>query len=523
MLLAMALTLWSSIFLIIKVGYCYVNLSRKKGTVASQSSTHEGAFLASRSIDGNKGQTYRECSHTALGHSIAWFQVDLGGEYSLESVKIYYRNDANWCPYRFRQFYLDVSNGSAGSTTTLTSQRKRCYKDNTTALATPPSVIDISCKETARYVIVETTYNAQEAIYLNLSGPVLEICEIEVYGCSVGRYGESCSRCHGCSTCDIISGACQCGVSFFGPNCSNACSVYCKGNLCNNVTGSCTNGCEIGYYKDKCKWTCNPGCKNGCNRNSGSCDNGCIDGKYGIECYDVCSVGCISNCERMTGTCMCKKGWQGEKCRECSPTFYGPSCEEECSPHCYNGTCYVNNGSCIDGCTRDYTGDKCTQGLYETSPEDHGTAIGAAVGASIFVVIAVVVGVVTLRLRRKRDDSSKAQKDERKESRIKYEKETTYVNRQDHSLPGKDHSLPDSHVHLGKRPANLKTQEIGLYEIMDSGNGENKTYENDVIAKTVAPVTNTSNDASEENGNVYLVINESQLNSSHYDELHVQN
>lgn len=78
-------------------------------------------------------------------------------------------------------------------------------------------------------------------------------------------------------------------------------------------------------------------------------------------------------------------------------------------------------------------------------------------------------------------------------------------------------------MHLGKRPANLETQEIGLYEIMDSGNEENKTYENDVIAKTVAPVTNTSNDASEENGNVYLVINESQLNSSHYDELHVQN
>ncbi|XP_056003464.1 multiple epidermal growth factor-like domains protein 10 [Ostrea edulis] len=630
-----------------------LNLSRKNGTVVSQSSTYQVALPVRRAIDGNKGQTYEECSHTALGQSIAWFQVDLGGEYSLKSVTIYYRNETNWPPYRFRQFYLDVSNGSAGSTITLTSQRKRCYKDNITAPATPPAVIDIPCKETARYVIVETTYDAPEDNILKETGPVLEICEIEVYGCSVGRYGESCSPCQGCSTCDIISGACpcsdtcvnaacnpsngyctegciteywgntcksqcsqhcignmceqgngtctndcaefrygytcehqcspqcsprtcdrvtgacsdcnagyhglfcnitcspycksgtcdahnghciggckanwtgnlcdKCGVYFFGPNCSNACSVYCKGNLCNNVTGSCTDGCEIGYYKDKCKWTCNPGCKNGCNKNSGSCDNGCIDGKYGNECYDVCSVGCISNCERMTGNCMCKRGWQGEKCRECSPTFYGPSCEEECSPHCYNGTCYVNNGSCIDGCTRDYTGDKCTQGLYETSPEDHGTAIGAGVGTSIFVVIVVVVGVVTLRLRRKRNDSSKAQKDERKESKITYEKERTNANRQDHSLPGKDHSLPDSHVHLGKRPENLETQEIGLYEIMDSGNEDSKTYENDANAKSVTPVTNTSNDASEENGNVYLVINESQLNSSHYDELHVQN
>jgi hypothetical protein len=87
-----------------------------------------------------------------------------------------------WRPYRFRQFYLDVSNGSAASTTTLTSQRKRCYKDNTTAPATPPSVIDIPCKETAQYVIVETTYNASEAEDRNTGGSVLEICEIEVNG-----------------------------------------------------------------------------------------------------------------------------------------------------------------------------------------------------------------------------------------------------------------------------------------------------------------------------------------------------
>jgi hypothetical protein len=87
----------------------------------------------------------------------------------------------NWPLYRFRQFYLDVSNGSAASTTTLTSQRKRCYKDNTTAPATPPGVIDIPCKETARYVIVETTYAPPETSTGD-AGPVLEICEIEVYG-----------------------------------------------------------------------------------------------------------------------------------------------------------------------------------------------------------------------------------------------------------------------------------------------------------------------------------------------------
>jgi hypothetical protein len=64
----------------------------------------------------------------------------------------------------------------------MTSQRKRCYTDNTTAPATPPSVIDIPCKETARYVIVETTYQSPESATAGTAGPVLEICEIEVYG-----------------------------------------------------------------------------------------------------------------------------------------------------------------------------------------------------------------------------------------------------------------------------------------------------------------------------------------------------
>jgi hypothetical protein len=43
-------------------------------------------------------------------------------------------------------------------------------------------VIDIPCKEAARYVIVETTYQSPEAANAGTAGAVLEICEIEVYG-----------------------------------------------------------------------------------------------------------------------------------------------------------------------------------------------------------------------------------------------------------------------------------------------------------------------------------------------------
>lgn len=35
---------------------------------------------------------------------------------------------------------------------------------------------------------------------------------------------------------------------------------------------------------------------------------------------------------------------------ECSPFYYGDSCNNKCSPNCVHGTCFVNNGSCVDGC-----------------------------------------------------------------------------------------------------------------------------------------------------------------------------
>lgn len=85
----------------------------------------------------------------------------------------------NWKPYRFRQFYLDVSNSSA----TTTETRIRCYTDNTTNTSTPsipPNKLSMPCNQIARYVIVETMYDAPDDS--PTTGPILEICEIEVNG-----------------------------------------------------------------------------------------------------------------------------------------------------------------------------------------------------------------------------------------------------------------------------------------------------------------------------------------------------
>lgn len=83
-----------------------------------------------------------------------------------------------WRPYRFRQFFLDVS--GVPVTESITLNRTRCFTDNTSAPEVPPDVISIPCQHTARYVIVETTYDAPEDD--PVKGPILEICEIEING-----------------------------------------------------------------------------------------------------------------------------------------------------------------------------------------------------------------------------------------------------------------------------------------------------------------------------------------------------
>jgi hypothetical protein len=88
----------------------------------------------------------------------------------------YFYTIGGWPQYRFKNFYLDVSNSPAVDTDT--SQRTRCHTD--TSNPYPSNEIELQCKQTARYVIVETTYDTPEDGATR--GAILEICEIQVYG-----------------------------------------------------------------------------------------------------------------------------------------------------------------------------------------------------------------------------------------------------------------------------------------------------------------------------------------------------
>ncbi|XP_056003186.1 receptor-type tyrosine-protein phosphatase kappa-like isoform X1 [Ostrea edulis] len=640
----MAVLRWTCVILSLGFIYCYDNLSRRRTTTLSQSSTH-GDQYASYANDTDLRTNYGRCAHTAAGQLIAWFQVDLGKEYSIKSVKIYYRRDGerpgDWKQYRFKQFYLDVSNSPAAVTTT--SERTRCYTDTSPDL--PDNIIDIPCKQTARYVIVETTYDTPEDGAT--TGAILEICEIQVFGCEIGKYGDLCWDCSGCQTCDVISGVCpsitcgancmnglcdsttgyctqgctngywgygctsspcgytctstcppncqggncnmingncngcsndnywgqtcnnrcsgncngsvcvqntgycsngcspgrygnncehncnekclwdtcrqdvgvctngcidsyygykceyecsthcsqgncdryngtcsgcssgyfgsscrdtcsvncaegtcdqqtgkchggckpnwtgnqcdRCDSTHYGLGCSQECNVNCKDRICNSGNGFCTSGCKIGFYgntcsdacssscpsgcnrysgdcegtcpNDKygkqCDLPCSPGCTGGCNKDTGVCDSGCVVGKFGTNCSENCNTGCIADCGQNDGRCKCKMGWQGDKCDKCKSDYYGHSCDQQCSSHCVNGSCFTNNGTCVGGCTGEFSDDKCTQALLRSEPASFPiTEVGAGLGAVLFVLLAIVIAVILLRSRRQKHANS---------------------------------------------------------------------------------------------------------------------
>ncbi|XP_034320725.2 uncharacterized protein [Magallana gigas] len=314
--------------------YCYENLCLRNSTILSLSSTHinNSASLANDGVVLTK-EMY--CAITDRGLDRAWLQVDLGKQFSIKSIKIYYRRENHWKQFRFRQFYLDISNSSVTKTKTLTSQRTRCYTDNTTYPYLPQNKIEIPCIQTARYVIVETTYDAPEDNPTR--GAILEICEIEVYGCVVGHYDFDCRFCQGCQKNDF-----------------NGCYSKCINSMCDKNDRKCTYECIPGYWGDLCDLTCPLTCfELNCNISTGHCLK-CPLGVWGAVCDQVCPTSCYGgDCDKENNTCT----------HGCLAGKFGDTCEHNCSSWCVEQTCEQHSGHCTDGCVQGWFGEQCDRPL----------------------------------------------------------------------------------------------------------------------------------------------------------------
>src|SRR5438552_292784 len=78
------------------------------GKAASQSSTYAPGFsTADKAVDGNTDGNYGDGSitHTNFEY-FAWWLVDLGGNYDVNSITLWNRTDC--CGYRLQNFFVSV-------------------------------------------------------------------------------------------------------------------------------------------------------------------------------------------------------------------------------------------------------------------------------------------------------------------------------------------------------------------------------------------------------------------------------
>ncbi|OWF37097.1 Receptor-type tyrosine-protein phosphatase mu [Mizuhopecten yessoensis] len=392
-------------------------VSRKKPTNQSSTYKFEGTVLhlSGNAVDGNTNQGLgkNSCAHQAVGRKEVWWRVDLEREVTIDKVEIYYRDEGSpWTGWknRFAGYEVYLSN----TTDRLTGER--CFIDKSESVNQIISLVNHpECNGTAQYV---TIYNQRESPkrqnWYDDKDALLELCEVQVYGCEAGKYGngncdETCSSncpgsvCHpssgnclycgdntytrswetSCRPCpESCAGPCDnsgncnaCPDGFYGLQCENKCSSTCSSNVCEKSYGDC-KACQDGFWGSRCNFDCSNNCERSvCEQTLGHCTE-CPEGEYGSWCHSKCPYTCRNN------VCEIKSG----NCSECNDGFYGPTCAN-CPDNCLSRTCDFS-GHCTGGCLDGQYGNMCERSCSDnctTCAQDGGqclACIGGTYGTS---------------------------------------------------------------------------------------------------------------------------------------------
>ncbi|XP_041346934.1 multiple epidermal growth factor-like domains protein 11, partial [Gigantopelta aegis] len=279
------------------------NIALRKTTYQS-SYIPEYTHIAENAVDGNREEG--KCMITGVNLPFTWWEVNLGEDYYIHTLDIYFRSTE----YTVRRNGVHIYS----STEANRSNTGRLCGSTT---LNSPDVTTVICNSTARYI---TLYRQQTD---NDGKSTMDFCEVEVFICDPGTFGDNCSQfCH------------------------------CEDGPCNYVTGQCTGGCKPNWVGEKC--------------------NGCDSSHYGELCSKQCSS---RHCDKATGksscdingTCDkgCDPGWKGTDCMEkCPNRQYGQDCGKSCADRkCLDSsvTCYHVTGECVDGCKRGYQSVDCTK------------------------------------------------------------------------------------------------------------------------------------------------------------------
>ncbi|XP_062594991.1 uncharacterized protein LOC134256361, partial [Saccostrea cucullata] len=140
----------------------------------------------------------------------------------MKSVKLFYRNDSANSTSSLQGYYIRVTNSSDSNSW---NESQICYRDP--GNETLPVINEQECHREGQYVwILNDNATDEDAPYVHL-----EICEVEIKGCEVNKYGEDCIFCgESCKVCDIIEGCTHCSGNLTGPKCEDCSPGYWEEN-----------------------------------------------------------------------------------------------------------------------------------------------------------------------------------------------------------------------------------------------------------------------------------------------------
>ncbi|KAK7493615.1 hypothetical protein BaRGS_00015127, partial [Batillaria attramentaria] len=208
-----------------------------------------------------------------------------------------------------------------------------------------------SCIDNPHIITISPPLSGRIVKLTRPSNNYLAICELQVEGCETGWWGDKCDR--ECPAqcdgpCDAGDGHCSTCVGQFAPP------------LCTE--------CVPGWYGDQCDRECGQHClpdNNGnktCGRTNGHCTLECVPGWYGDQCDRECGQHCLPDnngnktCGRTNGHCTLA----------CQPGWYSEQCDKQCSEYCLpddngNTTCVQTNGHCTLDCVQGWYQQNCTE------------------------------------------------------------------------------------------------------------------------------------------------------------------
>ncbi|KAI0221423.1 hypothetical protein LSAT2_027240 [Lamellibrachia satsuma] len=221
------------------------NLAR--GKFASQVGDFKTSTGAKNAVNGDVTQDEAHCAHplAALRSESAWWQVDLGDVYVINSVIIvngYQTGGSNY----LQNIYINIGNSSNVADHTWCGEQVKTVPARTN--------ITIPCEGWGRHVSIRK--------YGDKRKDALLFCEVFVIGymywdCTSACEG-SCSPVIGCDKCQVGKKMpdCKqdCDAGTYGINCAESCGHCAAGSAsCDRVTGACSGGCQQWYGPNTCK------------------------------------------------------------------------------------------------------------------------------------------------------------------------------------------------------------------------------------------------------------------------------